>query len=553
MKKNLIFITCVILYIVTVTLTWVTYNSLTKAAYISYVGTQENYSWSVVKLYTSTIELRDALIKNEHDEIAKKIDILFSQVYVLNEGSESTKYLYYENDFKPLMLQFTSKLTDIDREIESKKINSNKIERDVDTLIYISRKILNSADHALVSQKNVSISEYTALRDKIRNTLIMSHVILLVIIIITLFRTLEIKNNLKSKSIDLLNKNAFLGKLGHEMRSSLQVIIGTIDLMMQEHTQSKNDNILRLLRASEKIERQMKDLSDYAKIDSNETPINNTTFNLYDLIRNVIQDNNIRFSSNEKILVDGDDHLHLYSDKDKIAQIIDNLVSNSFKYAKNKNKKIIFSLERESLLSLDIYDEGIGIKADKIKYIFTPFYRTTSNEIPGVGMGLAIVKGLTDVMNGQISVDSKYGKGTHFNIKLPVQISVERPIPRENEDETITLKNLSILVIDDDIETLNTISDMLYSLGQVVTKENDPNTALRKLRRVPYDLVITDLQMPNLSGLEIIENIKSGKGPNCMTPFIIISAYHQIDEFNSHGRLCKPVRKADLISILNKI
>lgn len=553
MKKNLIFITCVILYIVTVTLTWVTYNSLTKAAYISYVGTQENYSWSVVKLYTSTIELRDALVKNEHDEIAKKIDILFSRVYVLNEGSESTKYLYYENDFKPLMLEFTSKLTDIDREIENKKNTSSNIKRDVDTLIYISRKILNSADHALVSQKNVSISEYTALRDKIRNTLIMSHVILLVIIIITLIRTLEIKNNLKSKSIDLLNKNAFLGKLGHEMRSSLQVIIGTIDLMMQEQTLSKNDNILRLLRASEKIERQMKDLSDYAKIDSNEPPINNTTFNLYDLISNIIQDNNIRFSSSEKIIVDGEKHLYLFSDKDKIAQIIDNLVSNSFKYAKKQNKKIVFSLEKENMLSLDIYDEGIGIKADKIKYIFTPFYRTSSNEIPGVGMGLAIVRGLTDVMNGQISVESKYGKGTHFNIKLPVQIPVEQPILRENNDESVTLRSLSILVIDDDTETLDTLTDMLYSLGQVVTKESDPDTALRKLRRVPYDLVITDLQMPNLSGLEIMERIKSGKGPNYLTPFIIISAYQQIDEVNSHDRLCKPVRKADLISMLKMV
>lgn len=381
----------------------------------------------------------------------------------------------------------------------------------------------------------------------------MSHVILLVIIIITLIRTLEIKNNLKSKSIDLLNKNAFLGKLGHEMRSSLQVIIGTIDLMMQEQTLSKNDNILRLLRASEKIERQMKDLSDYAKIDSNETPINNTTFNLYDLISNIIQDNNIRFSSSEKIIVDGEKHLYLFSDKDKLAQIIDNLVSNSFKYAKKQNKKIVFSLEKENMLSLDIYDEGIGIKADKIKYIFTPFYRTSSNEIPGVGMGLAIVRGLTDVMNGQISVESKYGKGTHFNIKLPVQIPVEQPILRENNDESVTLRSLSILVIDDDTETLDTLTDMLYSLGQVVTKESDPDTALRKLRRVPYDLVITDLQMPNLSGLEIMERIKSGKGPNYLTPFIIISAYQQIDEVNSHDRLCKPVRKADLISMLKRV
>lgn len=553
MKRKITFLMCATLYVITLILTFIAYNSLSNNEFFSKVGTQENYSWSVLKLYASSLEMKKTIEDKNYDKIILKNDLLHSRLYVLDNDAESTKFLRTNDEFRELVKEYRTYLGEIDKEIDKNGIVNSRLEPLVEKLITISRKMINATDHALSMQKAVTLYEYITARNDVRNVVVASQLLLILMLIITLKNVSKVEKNLKDSHTDILNKNAFLGKLGHEMRSSLQVIIGTIDLLMQDKSISKNDNILRLLRSSEKIERQMRDLSDYAKIDSKETPVNNSTFNLYDLAKDIIQDNNIRFSSTEEVLVVGDDNLFITSDREKIAQIIDNLVSNSLKYAKGCTKKLTFTLFKEKILSLNMYDEGVGIKPDKLKLIFTPFYRTSSNDVPGVGMGLAIVKGLTNVLNGQISVDSNIGKGTHFSIKLPVTKPVELPEPTGKNEDTVTLKSLNILVIDDDVESLSTIADMLESLGQNVTRESDPYIALRKLRRIPYDLVITDLQMPSLSGLEIIDRIKSIKGPNFQTPFRIISAYQKIEGVQNYDHLCKPVRKADLRDMLKGV
>ena len=218
---------------------------------------------------------------------------------------------------------------------------------------------------------------------------------------------------------------------------------------------------------------------------------------------------------------------NLYADSDrlKIKQIISNLISNAIKYTIEGNIGFKASLENACLV-FRIEDTGIGIPTDKLDDIFKPFVRTDSGSqlSEGSGYGLSVVKGLVDLMEGQIEVQSEVGKGSLFTVKIPVAIELmgdhaSLPVDEKNTDqegqesfETTTpdlVPQRNILVIDDDDTLLTVISNMIGKLGHQVMicrSKNDIDGALEELER--YDFILTDREMGAFTGNDILKIFK---------------------------------------------
>jgi CheY-like chemotaxis protein len=237
-------------------------------------------------------------------------------------------------------------------------------------------------------------------------------------------------------------------------------------------------------------------------------------------------------------------------------QIIENIFTNSLKYTQSGSITVSAKYNKE--LTLAIKDTGYVIPKNQLNNIFKPFFRAEGNEskIPGFGMGLAIVEGLVKALKGSITVNSTEGKGSEFIIKLPVGIEY----PTNEKEYNITpiknltiFSNLSLLIIDDNELSCSTRSSMMTTHGVKCETTTDPTRGLQKLARKPYDLVLCDLQMPIITGDELLKFIRENEGPNQATPFIFISAY--ADRFSIMGAkiLSKPVRSTDIFDEISNI
>ena len=194
----------------------------------------------------------------------------------------------------------------------------------------------------------------------------------------------------------------------------------------------------------------------------------------------------------------------LNSDKLKIRQILTNLISNGIKYTLEGSVSFKARLGR-SLVVFDIIDTGVGIPEDKLEEVFKPFVRieTYNQFAEGSGYGMSVVKGLVDLLGGEIHTESEVGKGSHFEVRIPVEV-LEQQVEDKGED-TDSRKSLNILVIDDDNTLLSVIDNMLHRLGHQAIpcrSMNDLDNALQQIQE--YDYILTDREMGAVSGNDIL-------------------------------------------------
>lgn len=319
----------------------------------------------------------------------------------------------------------------------------------------------------------------------------------------------------KKKTEELMeSRHKMLLTVSHDIKSPLTSIIGNLELM--DNTGNEKE-VISIQQSADHILNLLNNLLEFSSLEQGMLKIEKKPFNVRQLcdetasmFEPIAHKKSLVFNFKNEIKND----LYANSDQLKIKQIIGNLISNAIKYTLEGSIGFRASIENGSLV-FRVLDSGIGIPEDKQEEIFKPFVRTDSGSkiSDGSGYGLSVVKGLVDLMEGSIEVDSEVGKGSLFTVKIPVEIELLDQNDQDDITETITtsgqVKQKRILIIDDDDTLLTVISNMITKLGHQVLicrSKNDIDEALQQTDT--FDYILTDREMGALSGNDILKIFK---------------------------------------------
>ncbi|GBU23492.1 sensor kinase [Fibrobacteria bacterium R8-3-H12] len=363
-------------------------------------------------------------------------------------------------------------------------------------------------------------------------------------------------------------KSDFLAKMSHEIRTPMNAIIGMAELALREQTSdAAREHIITIKQAGANLLSIINDILDFSKIESGKLGIVPSNYLFSSLIKDVISIIKMRIvGSNLSFVVDIDPNIpnSLFGDETRIRQALLNVLSNAVKYT--KKGFISFSASGEItgdtvLLTIEIADSGIGIKPEDLKKLFGEFVQVdmaSHKGVEGTGLGLAITKNLIKMMNGDISVQSEYGKGSTFTIKLPQKIRSDESLDIAKND-SIAIKfsapKAKILVVDDMGTNLKVAEGLMRPYKMQIDTCLSGIEAIEKIKADNYDLVFMDHMMPEMDGIEATKIIRE---THANLPIVALTANAVSgtrEMFLSNGFndfLSKPIDIVKLNSILEK-
>ena len=366
----------------------------------------------------------------------------------------------------------------------------------------------------------------------------------------------------KQKAEDLLKtRERLMLTITHDLKAPVGSIIGYIDLLQRLLTDERQLNYLRNIKlSSEHLLKLVKSLLDYHKLDSNKMETNILPFSpkqLFDEINAsfipIAHKRDLEF--HYKLTPDLGERLY-QGDPFRIRQIVDNLVSNAIKFTSEGNVSLTVNYNEGQLIIL-VGDTGKGIAKEEQEKIFLEFTRLKNAQgEEGFGLGLAIVHKLVALLKGHITVNSTIGKGSLFTVSLPLPPATGT---KETSKETSThLAPLQVLLIDDDRLQLDLTAAMLEQLNAQSTCCQHPDELMKELERHPFNVLLTDVQMPAMDGFSLIKRLKESAIPSVAAiPAIAVTARSDMEEadFQSKGFITclhKPFSLEELKTALQK-
>ncbi|MDP6921866.1 MAG: response regulator [Lutibacter sp.] len=365
-------------------------------------------------------------------------------------------------------------------------------------------------------------------------------------------------------------KEGFLANMSHEIRSPLNGILGLLRLLSKESLSKKQRNYVdSSLVASRHLLSLVNNILDITKIEAGELPINLEHFNLKTLIKEVaiilepqVKQKNISF----RTVLDPSVPKILVGDTVRIRQILINLLGNALKFTEDGevaiecHKGAFNNKTNKQTINFTISDTGIGMNVDFLKAPFEKFQQediSISRKFGGTGLGLSITKHLTRLMKGDIHIKSTKKKGTNIQISLPLAIGhtskmKETPTPYKQE----AFKKLRVLVVEDNRINRLVVTNILAGLGAIIQVAVNGLEAIEQLKNSRFDLILMDIQMPLMNGIEATKIIRNNL--QIHTPVIALSA----NAFKSEIKKCinagmndyltKPFEEEELLQIVYK-
>jgi CheY-like chemotaxis protein len=352
-------------------------------------------------------------------------------------------------------------------------------------------------------------------------------------------------------------KSSFLARMSHEIRTPLNAILGLSEVELQNNLpESTRVNLEKIYGSGSLLLEIINDILDISKIESGTFEIFPTGYEFARLINDTVQLNIMRIGSKPiefKLEIEETIPSRLYGDEVRVKQILNNLLSNAFKYTDAGEVRLSISWEQQgddAVLSFTVKDTGRGIKKEDLEKLFseyTQFDTAANRRIEGTGLGLSITRGLVERMMGIITVESEYGKGSVFRVTLSQGILDEKPIGGEMagnlrnfrfiEERSRSRGNTLIrswmpygrvLVVDDLQTNLDVMTGLLMPYGLKVDTAISGKEAIERIRsgEVCYDVVFMDHMMPGMDGTEATWNIRNKIGTNYArtVPIIALTA-----------------------------
>lgn len=364
------------------------------------------------------------------------------------------------------------------------------------------------------------------------------------------------------------SKSEFIANISHEVRTPLNSILGFSELISNSSSDHKIKGFANTIHTSgTALLTLLNDILDISKIEAGKLRIEYVNCNVKKVIDEIVAFFNPKASSkNIEILLElpANFPLTITFDEIRLRQILLNIVGNAVKFTEKGFIKITVcvSIKNDTCnMDIAIQDTGIGIKQEELDLIYTLFSQSgrTLIKYGGSGLGLTISKRLTEMLNGKISVSSKEGEGTIFNIsfnniKIANNLDDSLAVLRSSKD----IFGAKILIIDDFKPNRKLITNFLKDFNIITEEANNGLEAIRKLEHFKPDLIITDLRMPEMDGHQTATHIKKILKLN--TPIIAMTASSQDEDLDNHlfdGFLFKPITQQTFISaifnFLNKL
>ncbi len=364
-------------------------------------------------------------------------------------------------------------------------------------------------------------------------------------------------------------KNAqseYLASIAHDIRKPLNNIIGLVDILKESGLGQDQSFIAQsLTESSNSLKNLINDLLDSSKLDSGNFEINNEYFEIrpfIDSIRTMFLKESNDKKIDFKVSIDDEIPVWLEGDKNRLSQIIINLVSNALKFTEKGKVKLEMHLnkliEDKALVQFKVIDSGIGIEPEVLDKIFESYSQANGQiklKYGGTGLGLTICKKLSKLMGGSIWVESELGQGSTFYVEIPFG-NAAVVNSAESEKKEKLLEGINILVVDDNEVAAFVLSNLFSQKGAMVKVAYSGKSAIGKFSKNEYDIVITDIQLPDISGLRLSNQLKTQaakKGKNL--PVFGISAFPYPRRIQNEGLLdffaLKPINPSELIGEIN--
>jgi PAS domain S-box-containing protein len=376
----------------------------------------------------------------------------------------------------------------------------------------------------------------------------------------------------KAEESDRL-KSAFLANMSHEIRTPMNGILGFSQLMLDnQFPYEKQKDFLKIIHSRSKdLLKIINDIVDISKIEANQMRIEKHPFYLNDLLHDIYEayqaelennpGNNIQLSLQKHL---AREESHIISDKSRLNQVFNNLLSNALKFTKEGSVKIGYELANENTLKCYVKDTGIGIPKEKQLEIFERFRQadeSTSRRYEGTGLGLAISKNLVRLLGGNMGVESEPGKGATFFFTIPFEqkrnpIYSEKTLHEVNSEKHFNWNEHTILVVEDDPVSQEYLKEILKETGaKIIIASNGHEGFQHFSKNKDVSLILMDIQLPDTNGRDVTKKIRNN---GSHIPIVAQTAYAMSEDrikciqAGCTDYITKPIDSRTLLAIINK-
>lgn len=364
-------------------------------------------------------------------------------------------------------------------------------------------------------------------------------------------------------------KSAFLSNVSHELRTPLNGILGFTQLIKQPNTnvESLREYLEIIHQSGNNLLDAINSILDISKIESNQLSLHLHEFELKKIILDTVTQNKAEGLEQSEVAITTQtdalpDHFKFVCDEYKVRQILDILIRNAIKFTKKGEIRVGAYPENEDIV-IFVKDTGIGIDSQKFESIFENFIQvddTHTREFGGIGLGLPIAKGLVNILNGHIWLESEVGKGSTFYFKIPY-IKDSTKTEKENHMDFKEISNLDwsskkILIVEDDSYSAEYLAEALGITNVQIIFANNGKEAIEMVKEHPdINVVLMDIQLPDLSGDKATSIIRES---NVDIPIIAQTAHAMVNDKESYlsagctDYIAKPISVKELFTLLNK-